>query len=380
MLSNGEYVVNAAATARHGGILSAINGGSKISAFAEGGMAGDVAAGSNPGMSFNASAAVQSATELEGIKQSGEVAATGESGSGGGEVADPGGKKSDDDGGTPTDPLAYLRLLIKKQREATEVSAVEAAARMAVLAQEGVAGYELVSENEGNKAAAVEASEQSQVASRKEGNVQQKAMAIIGAVIATGLAVIKSLATMGVPAGIPFAIAAGAMGAVQIATIAAAATGGRITEMGVDVSSGGKLRGAGTGTSDSISAVLSNGEYVINAAQTQKYSGVLAAINSGMSEEVIMSRLERRRDIAGFATGGMAVMSGKVSTYSPSDSKSSGEAASTYNTTNINISGNVDQRAIDQIRNVISKSPKHVESATAQGTRNITGLRRPKGR
>lgn len=44
---------------------------------------------------------------------------------------------------------------------------------------------------------------------------------------------------------------------------------------------GGPIYGAGTGTSDSIPAMLSNGEFVINAASTKKYSGILAAINSG---------------------------------------------------------------------------------------------------
>jgi hypothetical protein len=194
---------------------------------------------------------------------------------------------------------------------------------------------------------------------------------------------------MGVPAGIPFAAAAGAMGAIQIATIAAAATGGRITEMGVDVSSGGKLSGAGTGVSDSIPAMLSNGEYVINAAQTMKYAPVLAAINSGLSDEVISKRLgqgmgtaRQNFRVGGMAGGGMAslsAMSDKSSTYSPSGVTTSGDAA-TYNTTNINISGNVDQRSIDQIRKVISQSPKQVEGASAQGTRNMSGLRRPRGR
>lgn len=44
---------------------------------------------------------------------------------------------------------------------------------------------------------------------------------------------------------------------------------------------GGHITGPGTGTSDSIPAMLSNGEYVINAAATKKYRGVLDSINSG---------------------------------------------------------------------------------------------------
>ncbi|WP_280393035.1 transglycosylase SLT domain-containing protein [Nocardia wallacei] len=42
---------------------------------------------------------------------------------------------------------------------------------------------------------------------------------------------------------------------------------------------GGLIEGPGTGTSDSILARLSNGEYVVNAAQTARYLPVLQAIN-----------------------------------------------------------------------------------------------------
>jgi tape measure domain-containing protein len=45
--------------------------------------------------------------------------------------------------------------------------------------------------------------------------------------------------------------------------------------------SGGYISGAGTSTSDSIPAMLSNGEYVINAASTKKFLPLLQAINSG---------------------------------------------------------------------------------------------------
>lgn len=44
---------------------------------------------------------------------------------------------------------------------------------------------------------------------------------------------------------------------------------------------GGPLRGPGTGTSDSIPALLSNGEYVVRASQAKKYGALLEAINSG---------------------------------------------------------------------------------------------------
>lgn len=49
----------------------------------------------------------------------------------------------------------------------------------------------------------------------------------------------------------------------------------------VQAASGGYVSGPGSSRSDSIPARLSNGEYVVNAAQTRKYRSVLEAINQG---------------------------------------------------------------------------------------------------
>ena len=58
---------------------------------------------------------------------------------------------------------------------------------------------------------------------------------------------------------------------------------------------GGMVRGAGTETSDSIPAMLSNGEYVVNARSTRLFQPLLAAINDyGLSTPA-------------FAAGGLAV-------------------------------------------------------------------------
>jgi chorismate mutase len=54
------------------------------------------------------------------------------------------------------------------------------------------------------------------------------------------------------------------------------ATGGPVGFPG-----GGAVRGPGTATSDSIPAMLSNGEYVINARSTRKYRALIEAINAG---------------------------------------------------------------------------------------------------
>jgi predicted ester cyclase len=50
---------------------------------------------------------------------------------------------------------------------------------------------------------------------------------------------------------------------------------------GTTKAAGGYISGEGSGTSDSIPAYLSNGEYVINAAQTARYGALLEAINAG---------------------------------------------------------------------------------------------------
>ncbi|WP_353641962.1 phage tail tape measure protein [Mesorhizobium sp. WSM2239] len=66
---------------------------------------------------------------------------------------------------------------------------------------------------------------------------------------------------------------------------------------------GGRVRGRGTGTSDSIPAMLSDGEYVVNAKATRKYLPALEAINSGKAPA--------------FATGGIVGRNSFANTYAP---------------------------------------------------------------
>jgi TP901 family phage tail tape measure protein len=64
--------------------------------------------------------------------------------------------------------------------------------------------------------------------------------------------------------------------------IAQAANGGHIQYRG----GGGKISGPGTSTSDSIPALLSNGEYVVKASSVSKYgTGLMDAINTGKYAE-----------------------------------------------------------------------------------------------
>ena len=63
--------------------------------------------------------------------------------------------------------------------------------------------------------------------------------------------------------------------------IAAGSSSANAAEHDVGLATGGQVRGPGSGTSDSIPAMLSDGEFVVKAAQTAKYLPLLHAINSG---------------------------------------------------------------------------------------------------
>ena len=100
------------------------------------------------------------------------------------------------------------------------------------------------------------------------------------------------------------------------------------------LATGGKVQTAnGPKGSDTVPAWLTPGEIVLNAGQ--------------------------QANVANAMSGGDVLTGG-----------------ATYNTYNLEITGNVDQRAIDQIRNVISNSSSQVNSAASHGKRNASGIRR----
>ncbi len=78
-------------------------------------------------------------------------------------------------------------------------------------------------------------------------------------------------------------------------------TGVENTDAPVGYAGGGSVRGPGTGSSDSILARLSNGEYVVNAAATAGALPLLEAINSGW----VPSAGYLAGMVPGFATGGL---------------------------------------------------------------------------
>ena len=92
------------------------------------------------------------------------------------------------------------------------------------------------------------------------------------------------------------------------------ARGNRYAEGGAvgmtEYSNGGSVLGAGTGTSDSIPAMLSNGEYVINARSTKKHKALLKSLNENK-----------------FAKGGQVGSSGDIRNENAYSAFSSGSQA-----------------------------------------------------
>lgn len=116
--------------------------------------------------------------------------------------------------------------------------------------------------------------------------VMSKTIALAEIAINTGKAIATGIAqAMAVPFPGNLLAIATTVGTVltniasAIATVKSAkfAKGGRVDTR--QYASGGDVRGAGTGTSDSIHAMLSNGESVMTAAATSMYAPVLSAMN-----------------------------------------------------------------------------------------------------
>lgn len=103
---------------------------------------------------------------------------------------------------------------------------------------------------------------------------------------------------------------------------------------------GGHVSGPGTATSDSIPAMLSNGEFVVNAKATRKYGNLLHAINSGQipqfAEGGAVNSMSTSRNIAGTLT-----------------KNSANSAPQTQQTFNIDITGDVSRQTRAEIQRMI---------------------------
>lgn len=136
-----------------------------------------------------------------------------------------------------------------------------------------------------------------------------KSLNIVLAVINTAQAVLQALANTSPPASYALAAVAAALGAVQIGTIASQAP-----PPPPAFATGGKVVGAGTGTSDSIPARLSNGEAVINAKSTSMFEPILSAINKagGGVDWYRGEGFSKGGIVQKFAAGGVAISSGSI--------------------------------------------------------------------
>jgi hypothetical protein len=129
------------------------------------------------------------------------------------------------------------------------------------------------------------------------------------AIANTATAVMAQLSNPTPYAGFVLAALAGVTGAAQIAMIAS-----QQPPPPPAFASGGYVSGAGSGTSDSIPAMLSNGESVNNAETTRRFAPLLSSLNAAgggvdwyRGEGFASGGLVRK-----FATGGVAMSSSSM--------------------------------------------------------------------
>jgi len=154
--------------------------------------------------------------------------------------------------------------------------------RIAAIDQRSQAEIDAVNKStlsEEQKAAKIKAIEQKAARDKYKIELENfkttKALNIVMAVISTAQAVMQALSSTPPPVSYILAGAAGVLGAVQIGMIAA-----QQPPAPPAFASGGYVSGAGSGTSDSIPAYLSNGESVNTAEATAKFAPILSALNA----------------------------------------------------------------------------------------------------
>ena len=108
---------------------------------------------------------------------------------------------------------------------------------------------------------------------------------------------------------------------------------------------GGPVRGAGTGTSDSIYAALSHGEFVVRASQATKFLPLLTAINAGTFPR--------------FASGGLVSSStpANIATLSPAQ-----QGVSSQQVFNISITGDISRQTKREIYTMLPEIANGVNS------------------
>jgi hypothetical protein len=113
---------------------------------------------------------------------------------------------------------------------------------------------------------------------------------------------------------------------------------------------GGKVVGGGSGTSDSILARVSNGEFIVNAKSTKKFSPILEAINSG----------DYLKGMKGFAMGG--VVGASVLAMPVAMSSESATAPKNQQIINMNITGDISRQTKAEIYKMLPQIASGVNS------------------
>lgn len=113
---------------------------------------------------------------------------------------------------------------------------------------------------------------------------REKRIRSFNVVIDTAASIAKTAAQLGFPAAIPFIAIAAATGLAQLATINR--TPARFAKGGINID------GPGTGTSDEIPALISRGESVMTAKETQSSMGILKEIRAKRLDDKVLANLK----------------------------------------------------------------------------------------
>jgi hypothetical protein len=209
-----------------------------------------------------------------------------------------------------------MELLQGREELANQQAEIETENKLAGIDRELQAEINAINsskKSEENKEKAITKAEQKAAKERYRIEVQQfktaKALQIALAVANTATAVMAQLSNPTPYAGFVLAALAAATGAVQIATISS-----QKPPPPPAFATGGKVLGAGTGTSDSIPARLSNGEAVINAKSTKMFEPMLSAMNAagGGVDWYNGGGYAKGGLVQKFAAGGVARSSGVI--------------------------------------------------------------------
>ena len=201
---------------------------------------------------------------------------------------------------------------------ATAMAATQASAdnRLAQIDAQSNAEIQAINNStlsEEQKATKIKAIEQKAARDKYKIELEQfkiaQALQIAMAIANTATAVMAQLSNPTPYAGFVLAALAGVTGAAQIAMIAS-----QQPPPPPAFASGGFVSGAGSGTSDSIPAMLSNGESVNNAETTRRFAPLLSSLNAAgggvdwyRGEGFASGGLVRK-----FATGGVAMSSSSM--------------------------------------------------------------------